>query len=217
MFTGLIEEVGTVAAVHREGDYQRIEIEAVTVTADSAPGDSISLDGACQTVTSVRSGRFTVDTLAVTLSKTTLGEYRPGRRVNLERAVTPATRLGGHFVQGHVDGTGRVHRVRRDGHNVFLTVEVPPELLLYCVAEGSIAVEGISLTIAELHGSLVTINVIPVTWSATTLADRTAGERVNLEVDIIGRYVARMLGLAGAAAEPNSVLTENTLAQWGYH
>lgn len=229
MFTGLVEEIGTVRAVRREGDYQRIEIDAATVTADTAPGDSISIDGACQTVTAVRPGSFAVDTLAMTLGKTTLGEYRAGRRVNLERAVTPSTRLGGHFVQGHVDGTGRIHDVRRDGRNVFLTLELPRELLVYCVAEGSIAVEGVSLTIAELRGSLITINVIPVTWSATTLADRSGGDRVNLEVDIIGRYVARMLGLTGAGtrtlpgfepeavAETRSVLTEESLTQWGYH
>ncbi len=221
MFTGLIEEIGTVISVRRERRYQLLEIQAQTVLEGTVTGDSIAIDGACQTVTALGSGRFTVETLAVSLEKTTLGEYRPGRSVNLERAVTPATRLGGHFVQGHVDGVARVQNLQREGQNVFLTVEIPPELSLYCVAEGSLALDGVSLTIAGLSGTRATVNIIPVTWDRTVLRERAIGDNVNLEVDIIGRYVARMLGVDPdrddrTAAENGSELTMEKLARWGY-
>lgn len=208
MFTGLIEETGTVAAIRRAGEYQQLEIEAKCVLEGTQPGDSIAIDGVCQTVTTIDSHRFTVDTLAVSLRKTTLGSRRPGQRVNLERAVTPATRLGGHFVQGHVDGVARVISVRREDRNVFLTVDIPGELAIYCVAEGSVALDGVSLTIADLQDTRVTMNIIPVTWEQTVLRDRKAGDGMNLEVDIIGRYVARMLGA--------DALTKEKLEKWGY-
>ncbi|TVR69915.1 MAG: riboflavin synthase [Spirochaetaceae bacterium] len=208
MFTGLIEEIGTVAAIRRRGRYQQMEIQAEHVLTGTERGDSIAIDGVCQTVTTLDARHFTVDTLAASLHKTTLGEYRPGCRVNLERAVTPTTRMGGHFVQGHVDGVARVLSVRREEQNVFLSVEVPADLAIYCVAEGSVALDGVSLTIAELRDGRITLNIIPLTWEQTVLRDRTPGDRLNLEVDIIGRYVARMMGVGALTAEK--------LAKWGY-
>lgn len=219
MFTGIIEEKGTVVAVRREGEYQRLEVHAERVLAETVTGDSIAIDGACQTVTTLGSNSFTVETLAVSLQKTTLGVYRPGRAVNLERAMTPTTRLGGHFVQGHVDGVAYLRALRSQGRNVFLTVEVPRSLAMYCVAEGSIALDGVSLTIADIRDTRVTINVIPVTWDATVLRDRSVGDGLNLEVDIIGRYVARMMGVSGdvkSVPGDQSVLTAEKLARWGY-
>ena len=198
MFTGLIEETGTVRAVRGGGSYQTIQIAAQTVLEDTREGDSISIDGACQTVTRIMPGAFEVETLAVSLQKTTLGSYRSGRRVNLERSLTPETRMGGHIVQGHVDGIGTVATVREDGKNVYFSVTVPSDLARYCISEGSIAIDGTSLTIADLadsgpSGTTITANVIPATWRTTVLADRVAGEPVNLEVDVLARYVERLL------------------------
>lgn len=193
MFTGLVEELGTLVAVRGSGQYRRIEIEAPGICGDLSYGDSVNVDGACQTVTEISGSRFAVDTLAVTLEKTTLGELRRGSRVNLERAVTPSTRLGGHFVQGHVDGTARVSRVSRQGENIYLEIILPDELARYCVSEGSIAVAGVSLTVARLGGNRVTINIIPTTWKDSNLAGLRAGSRVNIETDVLGRYVERFV------------------------
>ncbi len=209
MFTGLVEEIGTVASVRRNGAHQVLEIEAGRVLEDSAVGDSIAVNGVCQTVTALDGGRFSVDTLSASLEKTTLGTLRSGNRVNLERALRASARLGGHIVQGHVDATGRVGAVREGGSNVFLTVEVPHDLLRYCIREGSIAVDGVSLTIADLHASSVTINVIPVTWRDTVLSDRRPGDVVNLEVDVLARYVERLM----TAPQP---LSEERLREMGY-
>jgi 6,7-dimethyl-8-ribityllumazine synthase len=139
-----------------------------------------------------------VETLAVSLEKTTLGGYRSGRRVNLERSLTPETRMGGHIVKGHVDGVGTVATVREDGKNVYFSVAVPPDMGRYCISEGSIAIDGTSLTIADITdggpaGTTITVNVIPATWRTTVLSDRTTGEMVNLEVDVLARYVERLL------------------------
>lgn len=216
MFTGLVEEVGTVRRVRRTGKYQTVEIAASTVLQETRLGDSIAIDGACQTVTDLASDYFAVETLAVSLEKTTLGEYRPGRRVNLERALTPRSRLGGHFVQGHVDAVATVADVREERENVYFTVALPEELLPYCVSEGSITVDGVSLTIADLSGEEAMINVIPSTWRDTVLRERRPGAKVNIEVDIIGRYVARFLGYDAAPAGPQGGLTAEKLKSLGY-
>ncbi len=211
MFTGLVEEIGTVAAVQRRGQYQVLTVNATTVLSGTALGDSISIDGVCQTVTTRTEHAFSVETLEVSLQKTTLGSLRPGDRVNLERSVTPATRLGGHLVQGHVDGIAVVRSARQDGANGYLELDLPPELLRYCVSEGSIAVNGVSLTIAALQDPRITINVIPTTWNATTLGQCAAGDQVNIEVDIIGRYVERLLQVRSTPQ-----LTEARLRELGY-
>ncbi|SIQ52886.1 riboflavin synthase alpha chain [Alkalispirochaeta americana] len=211
MFTGLVEEIGQVGQVARRGDYQSLQIRASAVIQGMAPGDSVAVNGVCQTVTDIGPQSFTVETLAVSLEKTTLGTLRPGHRVNLERALTPSSRLGGHFVQGHVDGTARIRESRRIGPNGFLGVALSPELLRYCVREGSITIDGVSLTIAGLDSEGITVNVIPLTWDATVLRDRRAGDSVNIEVDIIGRYVERLLGLS-----PEGGLSQERLAAWGY-
>lgn len=219
MFTGLIEEIGTVRAVRGGGLYQTIQIAAETVLPGTQEGDSIAIDGACQTVTHIGSGTFEVETLAVSLDKTTLGDYRSGRRVNLERSLTPDTRMGGHIVQGHVDGTGTVGAVRHDGKNVFFSVQVPPDLGRFCIDEGSIAIDGTSLTIAELKdngrsGSTITVNVIPATWRTTVLSDRASGDSVNIEVDVLARYVDRLLTTAPQRA--GGGLSEERLQELGY-
>lgn len=211
MFTGLVEEIGTVATVQRRGQYQVLTITCGKVLSGTVLGDSIAIDGVCQTVTACTDTTFAVETLAVSLQKTTLGALRPGDPVNLERSVTPATRLGGHLVQGHVDGVAQVRSARQDGANGYLELDLPADLLRYCVDEGSIAVNGVSLTIAALQDPRITINVIPTTWNTTTLGNCAAGDRVNIEVDIIGRYVERLLGTRAAPQ-----LTEARLRELGY-
>ncbi len=214
MFTGLIEEIGVVTHISEKPGYRLMAIEAERVLDETRVGDSICVDGACQTVTGIEGKRFTVEALAVTLEKTTLGRFGPGKRVNLERAVTPKTRLGGHFVQGHVDATAQITALVRSVENAFLTIRIPEELLDYCVREGSVAIDGVSLTIADLKGPLATLNIIPQTWRNTVLSDRRQGESVNIEVDIIGRYVARMLGIGKGGADRR--LSVETLTAWGY-
>ena len=193
MFTGLVEEIGTVRSVQRGDQYRVLHIEARRVLDDAGVGDSIAIDGACQTITTIERDTFTVETLAASVQKTTLGSFRAGRRVNLERSLTPQQRMGGHFVQGHVDGTARVVDIRTVGHNVYFSVELPSELARYCIRGGSIAIDGTSLTIAEFDHTTIVVNVIPTTWRATALADREPGDAVNIEVDVLARYVARLL------------------------
>jgi len=212
MFTGLVLEIGIIARVIRGGGKAEIEVSAPLLSPRFSVGDSVAINGVCQTVTRCSERSFSVEALAETMKKTTLGKLTQGARVNLEPAVAAATPLGGHFVQGHVSGTGTVTSVRRDRENVYFTVTVPADLMPYCVAEGSIAIDGVSLTIARLAGRAVTINVIPHTWEATVLADRAVGDSVNLETDIIARYVERFLAVR---AEHSGVRSEQ-LTAWGY-
>lgn len=222
MFTGLVEEVGEVVAVERGSAYRRLRLRAA-MAAELRPGASVSVDGACQTVTEVGSSTFSVETLATSLEKTTLGGFAVGRRVNLERSMTLGGRLDGHLVQGHVEARARVVDVRRAGPNGFLTLALPTGLGRFCIAEGSVAVDGVSLTIAELAdgpgSTIITLNIVPTTWDLTTLGARRIGDEVNIETDLVGRYVARLLGdagpAAGGAAAPTG-LTAERLAAWGY-
>ena len=194
MFTGLIEETGTVRAISGSAGYKKLEVACSTVITDLCPGASVAVEGVCQTVTAATGSSFVVEVLAESLRKTTLGALRPGQQVNLERSVTPSTRLGGHFVQGHVDAVARVQRISREGLNRYLTVRLPNDLKPYVVREGSIAINGVSLTVASISGPNITVNIIPTTWDLTTLSNLNLGIPVNVEVDIIGRYVARMIG-----------------------
>jgi riboflavin synthase len=203
MFTGIVEELGTVEGLERQSDAVRLTVRAGRVLEDVALGDSIAVNGVCLTVVSTGStdtgggttDLWTADVMAETLAKTGLGALAPGDRVNLERAVTAGTRLGGHLVQGHVDAVGRV--VRRDPgeHWDVVTVEMPCELAPYLVDKGSITVDGVSLTVVEAGETSFTVSLIPETLRRTTLGFRAPGEVVNLEVDVIGKYVARQLEL----------------------
>ena len=196
MFTGIIEELGQVHSISMLGDRARLLVQAERVLEGTRFGDSINIDGVCQTVAAVdtpEKGTFAVDTLGESLKKTTLGNLRPGSPVNLERALRPDSRMGGHFVQGHVSCTVRIQELRTIGNNVYLAVEIPNEQLSYCVPEGSIALDWISLTIAQISGNVVSLNIIPVTLECTSLGKKQAGDLMNLETDIIGRYVERLL------------------------
>lgn len=194
MFTGLIEELGTIGAIEKDVDGgARIKVLAVAVTTDSADGDSISVNGVCLTALDITPGSFSADLSRETLDRSTLGGLAAGSRVNLERSVTPQTRLGGHIVQGHVDGRGKFVSAIRAGDFWTVRIGFPAELSRYLVHKGSVSVEGISLTIAELGDDHFDIAVIPKTWELTNLSTLSPGDPVNLEVDVIAKYVERMM------------------------
>jgi len=197
VFTGIIEELGRVRAVQKRGDDARIVIEAHTVTKGSRDGDSIAVNGVCLTALGMQPDSFAADVSQETLLRSTLGKLEAGSPVNLERAVTPATPLGGHIVQGHVDGRGRFLSAENQGGSWTVRIVYPEEVARYLVFKGSIAVEGISLTIAGLTKDYFEIAVIPKTWEVTNLAHLKAGDEVNLEVDIIAKYVERILTAQG--------------------
>ena len=197
MFTGIIEELGQVVEVVPGADSARVTVRGPVVTADAVPGASIAVNGVCLTVVDLTSDTFTADVMAQTLALTSLVTVAPGVPVNLERPVPANGRLGGHIVQGHVDGTGTViDRVPGDGWEL-VRVTVPAALSRYVVAQGSITLDGVSLTVAELEdqpegGSVVTVSLIPETLARTTLGHRALGEWVNLEVDVLAKYVERL-------------------------
>lgn len=214
MFTGIVEETGVVASITRETGRARIRIKASRVLTGTRPGDSINVDGVCQTVSELEAGSFSCFALAESLKKTTLGDLKPGSVVNLERAARADTRLGGHIVQGHVSCAVPIRELSSGAGNVYLVVDVPEEPLRCCVPEGSIALDGISLTIAQMSGSLVTVNIIPATFETTSLRLKRSGDRLNLETDVIGRYVMRLLAPYGKAA--GGTLTEKRLKELGF-
>lgn len=193
MFTGIIEELGQVREIEKRGEDARIVIEARTVTEGSSDGDSIAVNGVCLTALDVQPKSFAADVSKETLFRSTLGNLKPGLPVNLERAVTPATRLGGHIVQGHVDARGTLLGSENHGDSWTFRFAYPKEIARYLVFKGSVAVEGISLTIAELTDDYFEIAVIPKTWEVTNFSQLKPGDEVNLEVDVIGKYVERLL------------------------
>ncbi|MFX4292156.1 riboflavin synthase [Streptomyces bohaiensis] len=201
MFTGIVEELGEVVAVEEHGDSRRFRLRGPLVTADAGHGDSIAVNGVCLTVVDHGDGEFTADVMAETLHRTGLGALRPGARVNLERPMALGGRLGGHLVQGHVDGTGVVtHRERGDLWEV-VRIALPQALARYVVEKGSITVDGVSLTVVEAAADSFTVSLIPATLELTTLGRRQPGETVNLEVDVLAKYVERLLthGAPGSA------------------
>src|SRR5689334_24921087 len=193
MFTGIIEELGSVRSIEERGENARLVISARTVTEGTNHGDSISVNGVCLTALDIQPDSFAADVSRETLLRSTLGTLKPGTPVNLERAVTPATRLGGHIVQGHVDARGRLIGVEDHGESWTVRIEYPKEIARYLVFKGSVAVEGISLTIAALTDEHFEVAIIPKTWEVTNLSHLKPGDAVNLEVDVIGKYVERLL------------------------
>lgn len=196
MFTGIIEELGKVRNVEARGENARIVIEAHTVTQDTKHGDSIAVNGVCLTALDVLPDSFAADVSRETLLRSTLGRLKPGGPVNLERAVTPATRLGGHIVQGHVDARGTFVSATDHGGSWTVCIAYPREIARYLVFKGSVAVEGISLTIAALDDDHFEIAIIPKTWEVTNFSHLRPGDDVNLEVDVIAKYVERIMGVS---------------------
>ena len=193
MFTGIIEELGSVRSIEERGDNARIVIAARVVTEGTSHGDSVAVNGVCLTALDIQPDSFAADVSRETLMRSTLGRLRPGAPVNLERAVTPATRLGGHIVQGHVDARGQFVGVEDHGESWTLKIKYPAEIARYLVFKGSVAIEGISLTIAALTDEYLEIAIIPKTWEVTNLSRLKPGDDVNIEVDVIGKYVERLL------------------------
>lgn len=200
MFTGIVEEIGTVETVEELGDSVRMTVRAQKVLSDAHLGDSISVNGVCLTVASRGEGSFTADLMRITLDTSGLGELQAGSRVNLERALAVTGRLGGHIMQGHVDGTAALLSRTPSENWEVLRFELPAQLSRYVVPKGSISVNGTSLTVAELGEDWFEVSLIPTTLAETTHGDLAVGEVVNLEVDVLGKYVERMLsqGVAGA-------------------
>jgi len=193
MFTGIVETVGTVEGVEPGDDLTRLVVDAAAIADGVEPGDSVSVNGGCLTVTSNRDGRLSFEAVRETMERTALGDLKVGARVNLERAMRAGDRLDGHIVQGHVDGVGTVRELIRDGNDVRLQVDCDPELADCVVEKGSIAIDGVSLTVAALTPSGFEVALIPHTLEVTTLRDRQPRDRVNLEADVLGKYVKRYL------------------------
>jgi riboflavin synthase len=197
MFTGIIEELGSVRSIEERGENARLVISAHVVTEGTNHGDSISVNGVCLTALDIEPDSFAADISRETLQRSTLGSLQPGAPVNLERSVTPATRLGGHIVQGHVDARGQFAGVENHGESWTVRIAYPKEIARYLVFKGSVAVEGISLTIAGLTDDYFEIAIIPKTWEITNLSRLKPGDPVNIEVDIIGKYVEKLLATDG--------------------
>lgn len=193
MFTGLVEEKGKVIALEELGDSIRMQIEAPVVTADAQLGDSISVNGVCLTVAELGDATFIADIMQESLNRSALGELAPQSTVNLERALLPTTRLGGHIVQGHVDGTAKLISRTPSDHWDILRFELPADLARYVVEKGSIAISGTSLTVSAIGETWFEVSLIPVTLSDTILGDLAEGDLVNLEVDVLAKYVEKMV------------------------
>ena len=194
MFTGIVEDLGEIGPVEYEGDFARVHVRSATIVEDAKAGDSIAVNGVCLTITSFDSAGFVADVMGETLRLTSLKGIAPGTRVNLERAAKVSDRLGGHLVQGHVDGTGTVVSRDPQEHWEVVRISVPPDVSKYVARKGSITVDGISLTVSAVDGDWFEVSLIPETLKRTTLGFRQPGEAVNLEVDVIAKYVEKLLG-----------------------
>ncbi|MFQ6021337.1 MAG: riboflavin synthase [Acidiferrobacterales bacterium] len=215
MFTGIIQAVGTIASIETLGADRRVVIDAGTLDlSDVAGGDSICVNGACLTALEVLRVRFSADVSAETLTRTTFSELGVSDQINLEKALTPTTRLGGHLVSGHVDGTGTVVARWSAGRSVVFRIGAPASLAKYIAQKGSICVDGISLTVNTVRGSEFEVNIVPHTLEQTTMSEFQQGRQVNLEVDIIARYLERLL--QGEEQEADSKLTVAFLAEHGF-
>ncbi|MFO1428632.1 MAG: riboflavin synthase [Candidatus Competibacteraceae bacterium] len=216
MFTGIIEAVGKVAAKQPKGLDIRLYITTGKLDlGDVKPGDSIAVSGVCLTATELPGDGFWADVSRETLERTIVGDLATGATVNLERALTPTTRLGGHLVSGHVDGIGVVTEFRQEGRSWRLRIQAPDKLARYIAEKGSICVDGVSLTVNGVDGARFDLNIVPHTLQETTLAEYRPGRRVNLEVDIIARYLERLL-LGETAAQANEGLSESLLRERGF-
>ncbi len=215
MFTGLIEEIGAVAAIEETSQSFDLTVSAKTVLDGVSLGDSIAVNGVCLTVTAFNDDAFTVGLAPETLSRTNLGDLAEGDPVNLERALLPTTRLGGHFVQGHVDATGVIKSFRTDKDALWLKVETNPALMRYVVAKGYITIDGTSLTVVDTGADWFNVTLVNYTQGKIILPRKKPGDRVNLEVDILAKYIERLTD-ARADAQPNTGLTPEFLQSHGY-
>lgn len=210
MFTGIIEETGKIISVGAG----RIAVQAGKVLEGTKIGDSIAVNGVCLTVTTMTSSEFTADVMPETLSRTNLGSLGKGSCVNLERAMAADGRFGGHIVSGHIDGTGTVSRLEKDGNAVWVYIAAPGSILNLIIEKGSIAIDGISLTVAKVNAVEFAVSVIPHTGEETTLLEKKAGDMVNLENDVIGKYVQKLMGLGRADGSSSQAERDEKLLNW---
>ena len=217
MFTGIIEEIGIIQAVHHGPASSLLTIRAEKVLEDVKDGDSIAVNGVCLTVTSHGSSYFTADVMHETLNRSSLGNLRQGSPVNLERAMAAGSRFGGHIVSGHIDGIGTVSAIRQDDIAVWYTISASPSILRYIIEKGSIAIDGISLTVATVTDIDFSVSIIPHTAAQTTLARRQSGDIVNLENDVIGKYVEKLLQPAVTTPKTEaSSITMDFIEKYGF-
>lgn len=217
MFTGIIEEVGEIKSIQKGAKSAKLTIKGSVVTKGSHIGDSIAVNGVCLTATTIDGDLFTADVMAETMRRSALGMLSSGSKVNLERAMAADGRFGGHIVSGHIDGTGTIRSMKREENAVWVEVEADSKLLRYIIEKGSIAIDGISLTVAYVDDTCFRVSIIPHTGSATTLLDKKVGDIVNLENDVIGKYVEKLLRTPiEQPKEQTSKLDTNFLAQHGF-
>ena len=216
MFTGIIEEVGVIKNIKMGAKSAVITIQANTVMEDIHLGDSIAMNGVCLTVTSFDKNSYSVDVMHETLRRTNLGALKGGSRVNLERAMAADGRFGGHIVAGHVDGTGVITSMKQDDNAVWIDIETDASVLKYIVEKGSITIDGISLTVAQVDSRSFAVSVIPHTGMHTTLLEKKPGDSVNLETDMIGKYVEKLLGYHEQEQKPKSNITMEFLMENGF-
>nr|WP_307760223.1 riboflavin synthase [uncultured Peptostreptococcus sp.] len=204
MFTGIVEEVGRVSSIKNSTNSAILTIEAEKVLEESKIGDSISVNGVCLTVTDISSKSFSADIMHESLKRSSLGELKKGSRVNLERALKLRTRLGGHIVSGHIDGVGKIKSIKKDDNAVWYCIEANEKILKYIIEKGSVAIDGISLTVAEENDKDFSVSVIPHTRDASNLSEKKIGSRVNIENDCIAKYVEKLLHLDGDISKEKS-------------
>ncbi|ALV22823.1 MULTISPECIES: riboflavin synthase [Carnobacterium] len=217
MFTGIIEEVGTVKSIQSGKSSSVLRIKGQKVVQGTRIGDSIATNGICLTVTKIENDSFEADVMSESLKRTNIGTLIPGSFVNLERALSLETRLGGHIVSGHIDGTGQISEFKRDDNAVWLTIETDPGILRYIIEKGSIAIDGVSLTVAAVDDQSFQVSIIPHTGEETVLLCKQPGDTVNLECDMIGKYVEKLLGLnSKKQPQESSRITQDYLQENGF-
>lgn len=217
MFTGIIEEIGTIKSINSNGISSQLCISANTILEDTKIGDSIAVNGVCLTVTSIKSNSFTADVMAETLRRSNLGSLLPQSKVNLERAMPANGRFGGHIVSGHIDGTGTIVEIKPEGNAVWIKINCSSNLLKYIIHKGSITIDGISLTVAKVTDSDFSVSIIPHTAANTTLLQKKSGDVVNLENDVVGKYIEKLLSFQKIDEQkPQSKITEEFLRQNGF-
>lgn len=215
MFTGIIEEVGQIAGIKRQGDFAVLTINGAKVLTDAQLGDSIAVNGVCLTVTEFSPSHFCADVMAETLHRTSLGELRVGSPVNLERAMAANGRFGGHIVSGHIDGIGEIASITPTDNAVWYKIKTEPKIMRYIIEKGSITIDGISLTVVDCDAESFRVSIIPHTIANTNLGSKKVGSIVNLENDVVGKYVEKLLGLA-KEDKPQSRISEEFLRNSGF-
>lgn len=216
MFTGIIEEIGTISRIERQRVSSRLTVRAHIVLSDLKEGDSVAVNGVCLTATRIDSRSFTADVMHETLDRSSLGGLGVGSPVNLERAMAANGRFGGHIVSGHIDATGTIRRIWKDGNAIWFTIAAGPEVLRYVVEKGSIAIDGVSLTVARREADSFSISMIPHTAEKTILPKKNTGSLVNLEADIIGKYVEQLMIEKEPEQTPSSGITREFLLRNGF-